>query len=329
MAKVLDKKRTHSSALPMERSGGDTFAVSTTNGDAYYGCRLTLLESDLHSGARVTAQPALGAKGDLSVTVGWWHGVADKVKYQLEAFTQPAGVAAKPVPPSRVTTGFIPSQHGFHFANSFPPVPDIVIPIPFGRIELGDASNGLCGGMVFAALDHYLAKHPIVAQKNPPTEGAVFEFIVRRLLNSFNLPLGVMNYIVMMSPDFPDGETRNGGLFAQHGRAWQTIRVEWPLIKEMLDAGQPCPLGLIRIKSKDLSKLGINHQVLATGYDVDGDTLSLFIYDPNFPDRDDLKLTLNLSAPEQPTPINYSANDGLPVLAFFRVNYKFRTPPAV
>jgi hypothetical protein len=208
-------------------------------------------------------------------------------------------------------------------------VPDITIPIPFGRVEFGDASKGLCGGMVFCALDYFLAGRPVPAAKTPPTTGVLFDTIVRRLLNSFNLPLGVLQYIVLMHPNYPDGETRSSVTrFAPHGRAWQTIRVEWPIIKQMLDSGKPCPLGLVRVKSTDLSKLGQNHQVLATGYDVSDDLLTLFIYDPNHPNRDDLTLSLSLANPEKATPIRYSARDNLPVLAFFHVNYKFRSPPA-
>ena len=258
----------------------------------------------------------------------WWHGIGDRVSYQLEAFTSPVDDPPNAPSPTRLVTGFVPSRHGFHFANAFPSVPDITIPIPLGRVELGDASNGLCGGMVFCALDYFLAKRPIPAMRTPPTTGELFDTIVRRLLNSFNLPLGIVNYIVMMNPDYPDGETRSGGLFTQHGRAWRTIRVEWPVIKAMLDAGTPCPLGLVRIKSKDLSQLGHNHQVLATGYDVNDDLLSLFIYDPNHPDRDDVTLSLSLAAPEEPTSITYSPGDQ-PVYAFFHVNYKFRTPPVL
>ena len=35
----------------------------------------------------------------------------------------------------------------------------------------------------------------------------LFDTFVRRLLNSFNLPLGILNYIVLMHPEYPDGET--------------------------------------------------------------------------------------------------------------------------
>ena len=328
MSKVLSTNRKHTSVRRIPRRGTDLFTLTPPDGEAYYACLLTLTESDADSGARVSAQPSRGALGTQQISVEWWHGIGDRVSYQLEAFTSPVDDPPNAPSPTRLVTGFVPSRHGFHFANAFPSVPDITIPIPLGRVELGDASNGLCGGMVFCALDYFLAKRPIPAMRTPPTTGELFDTIVRRLLNSFNLPLGIVNYIVMMNPDYPDGETRSGRLFTQHGRAWRTIRVEWPVIKAMLDAGTPCPLGLVRIKSRDLSQLGHNHQVLATGYDVNDDLLSLFIYDPNHPDRDDVTLSLSLAAPEEPTSITYSPGDQ-PVYAFFHVNYKFRTPPVL
>jgi len=247
----------------------------------------------------------------------------------LDGHRKRSPVTTEDAPPdassvTRQLTGFSPSRHGFHFSNRFPSVPGVAIRLPFGKLELGDASNGLCGGMVFCALDNFLAGHPIANVQTPPSAGALFDALVRRLLNSFNLPLGILNYILLMHPAYPDAEKR--GWFVPHGRAWRTIRVEWPVIKKILDSGQPCPLGLVRVKTTDLSKLGQNHQVLATGYEVTGDVLSLFVYDPNFPDRDDLKLSLSLAAPEQFTPIAYFAPDDLPIFAFFRVRYKFRPP---
>ena len=329
MTKLLNSHRAHASVRRIPRRGTDLFALDVPQGQAFHSCLLTLYEADSHSGAKVLAQPEPGAQGKQEIRVEWWHGIADKVRYQLEAFTRPVDLQPDTPSPTRQLTGFVPTEHGFHFANRFPSVPDITIPIPFGRVEFGDASKGLCGGMVFTALDYYLAKRLIPAGKTPPTTGMLFDTLVRRLLNSFNLPLGILNYIVLMQPDYPDGETRSSGSrFAPHGRAWQTIRVEWPLIKQMLDSGMPCPLGLVRVKTRDLSKLGENHQVLATGYDVCDDTLTLFIYDPNYPGRDDLSLSLSLAAPEEATPITYSAPDPSPVFAFFHVDYKFRSPPA-
>ena len=331
MPTILSSKRTHNSVKPVERHGVDSFSLTVPRGEVYDGHLLTILESDTHSSAKVTSQPQRGVHGKQEIIVDWRHGIGDKVSYQLEVFTRPADSSRSVPPPSQRLTGFVPSQHGFHFSNAFPSVPDIVIPIPFGRVEFGDASEGLCGGMVFFALDHYLAKRPIPAMIKPPTSGELFDRLVRRLLNSFNLPLGLLNYIVLMHPDYPDGDEGrlNGNVFAPHGRAWQTIRVEWPAIKTMLDSGQPCPLGLVRVKSADLSNLGKNHQVLATGYDVQGDLLTLFIYDPNHPDRNNLTLSMSLANPERATPIKYSALNELPVFAFFRVKYKFRSPPVI
>jgi len=279
----------------------------------------------------VTSQPQSGARGKQKITVDWQHGVGDKVSYQLEAFTRPADTAQNAPSPTRHLTGFVPSEHGFRFANAFPSVPGITIPTPFGKIKLGNASKGLCGGMVFCALDYYLAKHPIPAANKPPTSDELFGRLVRRLLNSFNLPMGILNYYVLMQPGYPDGDEGrlSGNVFAPHGRAWQTIRVGWPAIKATLDSGQPCPLGLIRIKSAKLSDMGKNHQVLATGYDVMDDLLTLFIYDPNYPNRNNLTLSMSLASPEQATPIKYSAVNDLPVFAFFPVKYKFRSPPVV
>ena len=46
--------------------------------------------------------------------------------------------------------GFTPSVNGLRFTNSWPSEPDIVVQVPpLGNVPIGDASNGLCGGMVF------------------------------------------------------------------------------------------------------------------------------------------------------------------------------------
>ncbi|MCI0635653.1 MAG: hypothetical protein L0206_17315 [Actinobacteria bacterium] len=51
--------------------------------------------------------------------------------------------------------GFLPSTSGFRFANAFSNVPVRRIGIPSViSVPIGDASNGLCGGMAFAARDY-------------------------------------------------------------------------------------------------------------------------------------------------------------------------------
>ncbi len=326
MSKILGATKSHVSLVPAPKRGVDTYSMKLPAGETFHSCRLTLHETRPGAGARIKTQPGAGAQGPQQVAVEWWHTGGMKLRYELEAFSVPAQPASGPVPPTAKLTGFDPLKHGFHFNNAFPPHPQIQLATPFGRIKIGDAKNGLCGGMVFAALDFFHAGQPTPENKKPPTGDLLFDYIVKRLYDSFNLPLGIRNYIELMHPGLPDGETGANALgVAPHGRAWQTIREEWPIIKTLLDAGQPCPLGLVRLKSTDLRQLGQNHQVLAYGYDVVDDQLTLFIYDPNYQDNNRIRISLDLSAPEQPTPMKYSSGEKL--FAFFHVRYRFNPPP--
>ena len=59
---------------------------------------------------------------------------------------------------SNAVAGFLPTTFGFRFANDFPHVPVRHIGIPgVVSLPIGDASNGLCGGMAFAARDYFEA----------------------------------------------------------------------------------------------------------------------------------------------------------------------------
>jgi hypothetical protein len=194
-------------------------------------------------------------------------------------------------------------------------------------IPIGDASNGLCGGMVFAARDYFEAKRPRPDDTSAPGEGPLFAYLCDRLFDSFALPLGPARYLALMSPLLSDGETiwsRMG--FAPHGRAWRTVRDEWPRVRSDIDAGHPSALGLIKVKSSDPRQLKQDHQVLAYGYDLVGATLTLRLYDPNQPGRDDVTLALSLADPSLPTAITTSPSAG-PVYAFFRVAYAVASPP--
>lgn len=317
MSKILDQTKRHASVMPAARRGADTFSFSLPAGETFHSARVTLLDASPGAGARILLREG----GQVSVE--WWHPGAARLRYQVEAFSSSGQAASGQFSPSAVLTGFDPLQHGFRFNNAFPPHPHIQLPTPFGRIRIGDARNGLCGGMVFAALDYFYARQPIPETKQPPSGDILFDYIVKRLYDSFNLPFGIGGYIEMMRPDLPDYTAGYGALFS---RAWRVARQEWPIIKALLDAGQPCPLGLVRVKSGDLRKLGENHQVLAYGYDVKDDRLTLFIYDPNYQDNDQIWLTLDLTNPEGPTHMAYSTGEAL--YGFFHVRYRFNPPPA-
>lgn len=329
MTKVLDVMREHGPLLPQPENGTDTFPLTSPEGEAFQSCRLTIFEAQHDSGAQITSQPVIGSSQGLqSISVNWWHDGGTEVRYELEAFTSSTQADPSILPPSLQMTGFLPSKNGFHFDNAFPHYPDISLNTPLGDLAFGDASNGLCGGMVFSALDYFNAKRSIPSITSPPTGDVLFNYLVMRLLDSFNLPFGIMNFISLMNPNLTDGDMELSPYGAViHGRAWRTIREEWPVIKTMLDSGQPCPLGLVRVKSADMKQLGVNHQVLAIGYDVTNNRLTLYIYDPNYHDFDSATIGIDLSAPEQPTSMQYST--GEPLYAFFHVNYGFHAPPQI
>jgi hypothetical protein len=229
--------------------------------------------------------------------------------------------------------GFRPSTSGLHFANHFPQAPLRSIELALGpktlEVTIGNAANGLCGGMAFAARDYFEAGlAPPDGTDPPPPDSPLFDFIVRRLFDSFNLPAGPLRYLRLMSPSLPDGETLGGTFgFGPHGRSWVMIKEEWPRIREELDNGRLCPLGLVKTKSNNPFDLGRNHQVLAYGYDLDGDDLTIRLYDPNEPDRDDVALSLWLAQPRTATPVVCTPERTGPVHCFFRVAYERAAPP--
>lgn len=322
MTTVLNQIREHGTWSPFGKKGDDQFTINIPSGEVFDSCYLTILESRLSAGARITVQPTAGQAGSSQVVVRWWYDGGSQVKYRIEATSRNPSTA-----PGRTVTvpGFLPSTKGFHFRNSFPPRPDLVLNTPFGNIAIGDASKGLCGGMVYAVRDYFEAAMPIPQVTAPPDGGPLFDFIVNRLFDSFDLPGGVLKYLELMNPALPDHETEMSKLgLAPRGRAWRMIREEWPKIKADLDAGRLCPLGLVCVKSADFTKLGDNHQVLAYGYNLNGDQLSLHIYDPNKDEKDDVRLQINLSNPEHTTQVIYP---GKTVYSFFRTNYNFEAPP--
>ena len=56
---------------------------------------------------------------------------------------------------SNAVAGFLPSTHGFAFSNAWPVTPARRWNLGLVEIGIGNASLGLCGGMVFAARDRF------------------------------------------------------------------------------------------------------------------------------------------------------------------------------
>jgi hypothetical protein len=222
--------------------------------------------------------------------------------------------------------GFTPSSNGLQFVNSWPDEPAIEVDVPgLGRVGIGNASNGLCGGMVFTVRDVFEAGLPPLRDPRPPQGSPLFSYIVRRLIDSFDVPAGVLKYYEWMTT--PDHDV-DLWLVTRRGVAWKTVREEWPLIRADLDAGHPSPLGLVTVASANPADLGRNHQVLAYGYDLVRDVLTLHLYDPNTDPAqgDSTFLRLSVADPAGGAAIQHNVGIADPIRGFFHVEYERADP---
>ncbi len=208
---------------------------------------------------------------------------------------------------------FLPSRNGLPFINTWPDAPDITVNTPFGEIEIGHASGGLCGGMAFTVRD--LFEHgfvPIASRQNPAPNTPAFQYIASRLIQSFDLPWGVLKFYEWMAAD-------DSGKLAE----W-TINQELPLIQKSIDAGQLCPIGLVRAQSRRPQDLGENHQVVVWGYDQNDTTTTLALYDPNWPGRDNVTVSWNHTLPFSQIRLAYSTGEA--TFGLFPMHYAPRDP---
>jgi hypothetical protein len=220
---------------------------------------------------------------------------------------------------------FLPSRNGLHFTNSWPSEPNYSLSILGHNVTLGNASKGLCGGMAYTVNDLYRARLlPPPVTVNPAEGTPLFNYIVARLTNSFD-EADVTHYLswIQMS----DGDT-----FFGHGLAWHEITEEWPMVKRDLDSGLPSALGLVSGQQPPLvgfltgiGNLGNCHQVLAWGYDLNGSSLTIHIYDPDYL-GDGNTISLNIGNPAHATPLTVSNNPPGHFRGFFRTNYQYHNP---
>jgi hypothetical protein len=212
--------------------------------------------------------------------------------------------------------GFKPSTHGFHFANRWPPGPTVRLgPLDPRIVGVGDASTGLCGGMVYTIADLHAAGVPVPADTEPPANGSPrFKSIVRRQVQSLAYLTVPVRFYARMAL---------GGSFGGD-RARATLDREWPKAKGELDRGRLVPIGLIRVSARNPRNLTRNHQVVAYGYVEDGRAVTLRIYDPNWPDRDDVTVTIHLDNALRPVGLSQSTMELL--LGWFVLPYSPEEP---
>ena len=212
---------------------------------------------------------------------------------------------------------FRPTRHGFHFANRFPPGPTVM----FGAFDVrwlgvGDAAAGLCGGMALTVRDLFEAHVDPPPDTEPPANGTPrFKALVRRQVQSLDwlrVPLRFYDLAAFrpLPPRRPVGDV--------------TLADEWPKVRAAIDAGHLAIIGLIRTESVNPFKLAANHQVVAYGYRAEPGSVALRVYDPNWPDRDDIEARLYLD----PAGPRLESSSGEPLRGFFLAPYQFVDPKA-
>ncbi len=191
-----------------------------------------------------------------------------------------------------VVQGFVPSVNGLHFSNRWEPGPTVRFGIIDPRlVGVGDAKDGLCGGMCWYVRERFEAGLPIPADRIAPANGSpLFRSIVRRQILS--LRWLTVPWRFWRAASMP-----------VDALARATLTGEWPRIRRELDAGRLAQVGLIRHHGWSPFQLSRDHQVLAWGYSTDpgSGSITLRLYDPNWPDRDDVTVTLSADGHTQST----------------------------
>ena len=177
--------------------------------------------------------------------------------------------------------GFLPSAQGLHFANSYGHGPTVMFgPLDPRWVGIGDAANGLCGGMSVYVREKYKAGLPVPADTDVPANGSpLFKTIVRLQVQSLDLLRTPLHFWL-------------AAVLGPERLARRSREVEWPRIRADIDAGGLAMVGLVREATRNPFELTKNHQVAGWAYEIDGETITLRLYEPNWPNRDDVTVTI-------------------------------------
>lgn len=218
--------------------------------------------------------------------------------------------------------GFLPSVHGLRFANRWPPGPTVRLgPLDPRLVGIGDASAGLCGGMVATVRDLFEAGIEPPSDVEPPANGSPrFRAIVRRQVQSLDWLRVPLRYwdLQAFRPDPPTGLA---AALAREPARVVAVEREWPRVRAAIEAGVLPVVGLVRVAGWSPRLLTVNHQVLAYAFEEDDAGFRVRVYDPNHPGRDDVEVRAEIAAadgrPERER-IRLAQSTGEPLLGFFR-----------
>jgi hypothetical protein len=191
---------------------------------------------------------------------------------------------------SNAVPGFLPSTRGLRFANRFPPGPTVKIgPFDPRWVGIGDAAAGLCGGMAWYVRERFEAGQPTPTDSEAPANGSpLFKALVRRQVRSLDLLRTPFHFWRM-------------GAIGLERAARRSRESEWPRIRGDIDAGRLVRVGLVRHHGVNPWRMTQSHQVIAYAYAAEGDAITIRIYDPNWPGRDDVTVTFDADGPRQST----------------------------
>lgn len=209
--------------------------------------------------------------------------------------------------PSNAVPGFLPSTHGFRFANRWPSGPAREWHLGLVHLGIGDTGRGLCGGMAFSARARFERGETGAADAEPPSTGTpLFTEIVDRQFDSFG-PLFSVPLRFWAA-----------ALGSERRRVRDTVRAAWPAIRAQIDAGIPAMVGLVRASGLNPLRPDFGHQVVAYRYDISRERVAIGIYDPNHPDDDTVELRID-RAPDGS--IDLSQSTGEPLLGLLALPY--------
>lgn len=211
-------------------------------------------------------------------------------------------------------TPLVPEKHGLRFDNTFT---NDFVP------ALDIRTDGLCGGMSYAVLDHYFARQPIPAQDYRPANRTPLQSnLYNRQVDSIMPNLARWGELGVNPGGVRNGEFFRWGLETKPGSRIAELR-------SFIDRGVPVPLGLQGAPSRSG-----NHQVIAIGYDMGryaGNLgahqadFKIFILDPNHPNETKVLIP---DLARQQWRLQDDSSSGWQAY-FVDPSYKAKKPPAI
>lgn len=92
--------------------------------------------------------------------------------------------------------------------------------------------------------------------------------------------------------------------------------------------GIPAALGVVTVAPASPADLGLNHQVLAYGYEASPGEVTVQVYDPNSGQNNGIHIQFDPRGPAGLITFTHNPNISRPVRGFFRTAYTPATRPA-